>query len=133
MKKLFKYGLAIIRNNKLLLCQHEGFDDLIMPGGKKEGNETFEEGLSREISEELNAELVTNSLLYFGKFEDVAAGKKDTIIEMEVYLGKVEGQIRPSHEIKKVVWFNPNDDWELLSAIVKNKILPALMKKGYIK
>ncbi len=135
MKTLFKYGLAFIQNNKLLLCKPHAFDDLILPGGLKEGEETFEEGLQREAYEELgkSAVIKEGSLEYLGKFEDIAAGRSDTTVEIELYMGDVEGELVPSSEIKDLIWFPADGDKEALSPIIKNKILPFLVARGYME
>lgn len=125
---MYKYGLAVIEDGKLLLCRPYAFDDLIMPGGIKEGEESHIEGLRREVREELgeSAILDTNSLRYIGNYYDVAAGKTDRIVEIELYGGRVSGELVASSEIKELVWFSPKDDWSQLSPIIRNKILPAL-------
>lgn len=141
MKRLFKYGLAIIRNNKLLVLEpHEtstfkkGKNSYcLMPGGVVEGNETPEECLKREVKEELGVEVDAKSLKFLGNFEDIAAGKKDTIIEEDVYIGEIIGEPKPRSEIQKIIWFGKNDDEKILSPIIRNKILPALIEKGYLK
>lgn len=135
MRKLFKYGLAFIKNNKLLVCKPYAFDDYILPGGIREGNETFFEGLDREIKEELgpNAQLDCSSLRYLGTFEDLAAGRKDVMVTIELYLGVVRGELTASDEIKELIWFSSTDDRSLLSAIIRNKILPALEIRELIK
>jgi 8-oxo-dGTP diphosphatase len=141
MKRLFKYGLAIIRNNKLLVLEpyntstfKKGKDSYcLMPGGVVEGNETPEECLKREIREELDVDINMKSLKFLGNFADVAAGKKDTIIEQDVYVGEIIGEPKPCSEIQKIIWFSKNDDRRILSPIIRNKILPALIEKGYLK
>lgn len=134
MKTLFKYGLALIQNNKLLLCKPYAFDDLILPGGLKEEEETFEEGLQREAYEELgeSAIIKKGSLEFLGKFEDIAAGRSDTTVEIELYLGDIEGELVPSSEIKELVWFPVDGDKKALSPIIRNKILPFLVSRGYL-
>lgn len=133
MKTLFKSSLAIIRNNKLLLLREFEQDKLITPGGQIEDNESAIESLKREMMEELGTEIDTNSLKYIGKFEDIAAGKKDTKINIQLFLGEVVGEMKPANEIKELIWFGKNDDWNTLSPMLKNKILPTLIEKGYIK
>ena len=135
MKTLFKYGLALIRDNKLLVCRPYAFDDYILPGGIREGEETYSQGLDREIKEELgpNAQLNGDSLKYVGCFEDLAAGRKDVLVRIELYLGEVEGELVASDEIKELIWFSPSDDRSLLSAIIRNKILPELERRELLK
>ena len=134
MKKLFKYGLAFIKNNKILLCKPFAFDQLILPGGIREAEENYILCLKREIKEELgsNAILDVKSLRYLGNFMDLAAGRENTLVEIELYLGKVNGHIQPSSEIKELIWFSTIDKKNVLSRIIKNKILPELIIRGYL-
>jgi len=135
MKKLYKYGVAIISDNRLLLCRPFAFRDLIIPGGIREGEENHITNLIRETSEELGdqAKLVLSSLEYLGNFEDVAAGRSDAIVEIELYKAKIDGTLKASSEIAELVWFDPRTMHAQLSPIVKNKILPFLITRGLLK
>ena len=135
IRHIYKFGLAFIKNNKLLLCEPFAFKDLILPGGIIEGNETVSENLKREIREELGdgAALDVGSLQYLDTFEDYAAGRTNVIVEIKLYLGNVFGPIKASSEIKELHWFGISDDWNRLSRIIKNKILPYLIKNKLIK
>ena len=134
MKKIFKYGLAFIKNNKILLCKPFAFEQLILPGGIKEGKENHISCLKREITEELGSKAVLdiNSLMYLGNFVNSAAGRKNTLVEIELYLGKVNGHIKSSSEIKELIWFSAIGKKDVLSPIIKNNILPELINKGYL-
>ena len=135
MKYIYKIGLVVIQDNRLLLCEPVAFKDLILPGGIKEGDESYIDNLLREVREELgeNAILNTESLKYLGNFEDVAAGKSERVVEIELYQGLISGALTPSSEIKDLHWFSKNDDPRRLSAIIRNKILPFLIENGYIQ
>lgn len=134
MTRLYKYGLAVIKNNKLLLCEPHAFADLILPGGIKEADENHVENLLREVNEELGsgAILDVSSLKYLGNFEDRAAGRTERTVEIELYVGNVSGSLQPSMEIKCLHWFSLKDDRSRLSAIIRNKILPCLIKNHLI-
>lgn len=129
---MYKIGLAHIRNNRLLLCRPFAFDPLILPGGLKKTGESPVENLMRQIVEELGggAHLETSSLRYLGNFSDFAAGKTERIVEIELYSGELSGTLVASSEIQELKWFSPTDDWETLSPIIKNKILPFLIQNG---
>lgn len=135
MKSIYKYGVAVISDNKLLLCRPFAFPDLIMPGGIKEGAEDHISNLIRETREELGpqAELVVSSLEYLGNFEDVAAGRSDATVEIELYKGEVGGTLNPSSEIAELVWYDPRSMQGQLSPIVKNKILPFLIERRLLR
>lgn len=133
MLTLEKYGLAVIRNSRLLLCRPRAYRDLIMPGGLREAGETPAAGLAREVTEEMgpDARLLEPTLRRLGVFEDDAAGPIDARVRIELYAGEVEGHLVPSAEIQELVWFDPvNDDLAELSAIVRNQIVPALQALG---
>jgi 8-oxo-dGTP diphosphatase len=131
-EQIFKYALATVRHRRLLLCRPHAFPDLIMPGGIREEGEDHVTGLRREIKEELgdHAEVVTTSLQFLGHFEDVAAGRVNTRVAMDVYLGDVTGQLVASSEILELIWFQRDDDPRLLSAIVRNQVIPSLVERG---
>lgn len=128
---IYKFGLVVIENNRLLLCQPYAFDDLILPGGMKEGSETHIQNLTREIREELGEEalLDESSVTYLGRFEDIAAGRTQRLVEIDLYLGKISGPLKASSEIKILHWFSPDDDPSRLSPIIRNRILPFLIER----
>jgi 8-oxo-dGTP pyrophosphatase MutT (NUDIX family) len=135
MRKIYKYGLIVISNNKLLLCRPIAFPDLITPGGIKEGNEDHITNLIRETREELgiDAQLIVPSLQYLGNFYDIAAGRNECIVEIELYSGTVDGDLHASSEIKELIWYQPNLTQDKLSPIVQNKIIPFLIKKKLLE
>ena len=134
IRRIYKFGLATIRKNRLLLCEPFAFKDLILPGGIIEGDETHVDNLLREVEEELGnkAILDINSLIYLGHFQDFAAGRTNVIVEIHLYLGNLKGRLKASSEIKKLNWFSPSDDKATLSQIIRNKILPFLIENNYL-
>ena len=86
----------------------------------------------REIKEEHDCDVIRSSLQYFGDFEDVAANEPNTLICMKVYIGKVKGEPKISSEIEEMRWFGREDNPRILSPIIRNRILPALLKKKII-
>lgn len=127
-ERLYKFGLATIRDGRLLLCRPYAFPDLIMPGGVRENEEGHVEGLLREVREELGANAVLDecTLCWFGHYSDVAAGRENTVIEMDVYTGNLSGRLQASSEIAELVWFGREDDQRLLSPVIRNQIWPAI-------
>jgi 8-oxo-dGTP pyrophosphatase MutT (NUDIX family) len=133
-QKIYKIGLIVIKDNRLLLCEPYAFSDLILPGGVKEGDESHVDNLVREVFEELgpDAILEIDTLEYLGNFEDLAAGRPGRTVEIELYAGSINGDIVPSSEIKEIHWFSKDDDHSRLSVIIRNKILPFLIENKYI-
>jgi len=135
MRRIHKFGLIVIRDNKVLLCRPHAFPDLITPGGIKEGDEDHVTNLLRETVEELgnDSQLDVGSLRYLGKFEDLAAGRTDVIVEIDLYIGDLKGALIASSEIESLIWYGLGDEVGPLSAVVKNKIIPFLLDSKLLK
>jgi 8-oxo-dGTP diphosphatase len=128
-----KIGLAVIRNNKLLILRNAQTQLFLMPGGKVEQGEAPLDTLAREINEELGCSLSTQAIKYLGKFKDWAANDPGRQVIIDLYIGEIEGDILINNEIEELKWFDPNiDRMDILSAIVRNKILPFLIDKGLL-
>lgn len=54
-KEVKKARLISIKDNKILVCNYNGY--LMLPGGKLDDTESFNEGLKREIKEEIGVEI----------------------------------------------------------------------------
>jgi 8-oxo-dGTP diphosphatase len=132
MNKLVKCGLVIHRDNKFLINRKRGTKLFLMPGGKPKAGEAPEDCLARELKEEHNVELVRESVKIFGEFEDVAANEPDTIISIKLYTGEIIGEPTVNAEVEEQRWFGKKDDPEILSPIIKNKIVPALINAEII-
>jgi ADP-ribose pyrophosphatase YjhB (NUDIX family) len=128
VRTIEKIGLVVISDRKLLLCKPKAFPDLILPGGMVEGTEDASANLLRETREELgpDSSLDLDSLAYIGTVQDVAAGRKDTIVRIQLFLGELRGPIQASSEIQELVWFDPQAADPNLSAVVKNRVIPLL-------
>ncbi len=132
MNKIVKFGLVIKRNDKFLINRKYGTKLFLMPGGKPKADESIENCLIREIKEEHNVDVIEKSLHFFGEFEDTAANEPNTIISMGVYTGEIIGEPSINSEIEEQRWFGRNDNHDILSPIIKNKILPTLIRNNII-
>ncbi len=133
MKKIHKAALALIRDNKVLMAKNFYTDKYYIPGGTIEKNETTIETLIREIKEELSVDVIKDSIEYLGTYEDIATTHPDSIVQIRLYLGEVEGELKPDSEVEKLGWFGKDDDWEILGSVAKTKIMPVLLQKGLIR
>ncbi len=105
MNQLISVGWLYRKGNKLLCVKSKGKDKFFIPGGKLEVGETYEEGLQREIREELNIELIPNSIQYLFSVTDIAYGLENTQLTMFCYIADFNGDIAPSSEIETAKWF----------------------------
>lgn len=105
-----KLTLIILNDRKVLFVRSKNKDVWYSPGGKREGSETDEQALKREIKEELDVDLLVDTLEYYGTFEAQAHGKPEgTMAKITCYTGKFEGEVKPQSEIEEYTWFTSSD------------------------
>ncbi|QQS15279.1 MAG: NUDIX domain-containing protein [Candidatus Moraniibacteriota bacterium] len=133
-----KIGLLVLNKErtKFLVCEKDKnnvTNDYIMPGGQF-FEDSIEECLKNEIKEELDCEINFNTLQFIGEYIDIAAGVPTKEVSIQLYQGDLIGDPTPSSEIKFVHWVGKNDASNTrLSPIVKNKIIPDLLKRSILK
>lgn len=135
-----KIGLLVLSDNakKFLVCEPgDHYTDkrviqYLMPGGQLEEKSDVE-CLQREIKEELDCAVDINSLQFIGEYNDVAATPgRDVMIRL--YKGVLIGIPQPSSEIGALHWVGQEDlNNQKVSPIIRNKIIPDLLKRGIIK
>ena len=105
-----------------------------MPGGQLDESENDVKCLVREIDEELAVKTDETSFRYINEYIDVAAGDSTKDVSIKLYKGKIIGKPKPSAEIIKFHWIGKDDlSHPRLSPVIKNKILPDLIKKNILK
>ncbi len=133
-----KIGLLVLNDDatEILVCQKSPDNvtaQYIMPGGQFEES-SHQECLQREIQEELSCDIDLDSLELIGDYEDIAAGHTDRTVHMVLYQGRLIGTPVPSSEIKQIHWIGAKDiDNPLISAIIRNKIIPDLISRNVLR
>lgn len=131
MQVIDKVAYIYMQDKKILSSLSKGKDTYYIPGGKREGNETDEETLIREVKEELSVDILKKTISYYGTFEAQAHGKKEGIIvKMTCYTADYEGQMKPDSEIQEIRWLT-SKDMDKISPVDK-LIFKDLLAKGYI-
>lgn len=101
-----KLALIHIQNRQILMTLTKGKDTYYIPGGKREGNETDEEALSREVEEELSVKIKNETIRHYGTFEAQAHGKPlGTIVRMTCYQADFVGELKPNSEIQDIAYY----------------------------
>lgn len=125
-----KVGGIILKDKKILVQRkNNGREECIIPGGKREGEETDFETLKRELKEELDVELIKIELI--GGYDDIAVFS-DKKIHVETYLVEISGEITPKNEIKEAIWIDRNYEKEgiKVGSILGKHVIPKLIEKG---
>ncbi|MBP9820099.1 NUDIX domain-containing protein [Candidatus Woesebacteria bacterium] len=101
-----KLAFIFIKNRQILMTLSKGKDTYYIPGGKREGNETDIEALSREVEEELTVKIIPTTVKHYGTFEAQAHGKPEgTIVRMTCYEADFTGELQPSSEIQDIAYY----------------------------
>lgn len=110
-------GAIILRDNQVMLVKRgrePEKDKLDLPGGFLELDETFEQGVRRELKEELGVEL--RELKYFNSVFDkyMFDGVNDHIIVVNFIVSLEDDQIIPADDIVEAKYYDlenlPSDD-----------------------
>lgn len=110
MKEIDKVALIYIENNKILVTLSRGKHTYYLPGGKREENESDSETLIRECKEELNINIIEETIKYYGTFKAQAHGKAEEIlVKMTCYIAEFDGEIEASSEIQEINWLDYSD------------------------
>jgi 8-oxo-dGTP diphosphatase len=126
-RQITKVGLAVMKDDCLLLVRKKGSTFYILPGGKPESGETDVQTLSREIDEELGCTVDAGRLTFLGAFSDAAAGMPGVEITIRLYAGDLVGTPSPHAEIDTVLWWTLRKQEDAtLAPSLRNSILPFL-------
>tara|TARA_R110000796_G_scaffold67449_5_gene154782 strand:- start:31817 stop:32632 length:816 start_codon:yes stop_codon:yes gene_type:complete len=99
-----------IENFQILSTRSKGRNKYYIPGGKREEGESDHTTLLREIKEELQVDVLLDSLEFIGVFEAQADNHKPGIlVRMTCYSGNYLGKLVPDSEIEELVWLNYED------------------------
>ena len=112
-----KIAWIFIENRRILSTKSFGKDKYYLPGGKREGDETDQQTLVREIKEELNVVINQQSINYFATFKAQAHGHAPNIlVQMTCYKADYFGTLQARSEIEEIKWLQYSDR-EHISAV----------------
>lgn len=135
-----KIGILILNEDKtgFLVCEpgdkylEKSVTQYLMPGGQLT-EDSIEECIKNETKEELDTEVDFKTLKFIGDYIDVAATSPDKDVSIKLYEAKLLGNPKPSSEIGALHWIGKDDiSNEKVSPIIRNKIIPDLIKRKII-
>ncbi|MFA6198594.1 MAG: NUDIX domain-containing protein [Patescibacteria group bacterium] len=133
-----KIGVLILNEDatKFLVCEvHPRVlpPTYLMPGGVFH-EDSIEECIANEIKEELDSAVDTSTIEFIGEYIDVAATNPDKTVAIQLYKGALLNEPKPSSEVKQLHWIGKEgENLEVVSPIIRNKIIPDLIKRGILK
>lgn len=110
---------------RVLLVRKRGTQAFMQPGGKRESGEGDLDALARELREELGCCFDAASARPLGRAQALAANEPGHLIEAELYIVTLEGEIVPAAEIDAVMWTDPANFSDLaLAPLTKDVVMP---------
>lgn len=102
-----KLAFIFIKDKKVLVTLSIGKGAWYIPGGKREGEESDIEALTREVKEELSVDLKPKTIKYYGTFVAQAYGKPIGVkVRMTCYAAGFSGTFKANSEIGKIDFFD---------------------------
>jgi len=127
-----KIAWIYTEDGKILSTLSKGKNTFYIPGGKREGNESDYETLVREIKEELNVDIVLDTVEYLSVYEAQSHGAAEgVIVRMTCYSAEYKGDLRASSEIERFEWHTTSDIKKVSE--VDKIIYQDLFSKGLIE
>ena len=130
-------GLIFNEAGQLLVLRKKTIDnrkECILPGGKREKNESDEQTLIRELTEELGVEI--RELKYYKQYLDKAIFEEGEDFQQTTYITKLKtNNIAVRNEIKEALWIDLNYEKNgiVCNPTLKFKIIPDLKNDGFLK
>lgn len=130
-------ALIFNEEGELLVLRKKTVDnrkECILPGGKREQNESDEQTLRRELLEELGTEI--KELNYYKQYLDKAIFEEGEDFRQTTYITRLESNnIEVRNEIKEALWIDLDYEEKgiLCNPTLKLKIIPDLKKDGFFR
>ncbi|MFJ5923218.1 NUDIX domain-containing protein [Kitasatospora sp. NPDC092948] len=99
-----------LEGGRILCARPRGKDVFYIPGGKREGDETDLQTLTREIAEELTVAIRPDTVAHVGTYHaDAHPTGGGPTVRMACYRAEYTGTLAASSEIEDVEWFGYAD------------------------
>jgi 8-oxo-dGTP pyrophosphatase MutT (NUDIX family) len=119
-------AVIVDAHGRTLLVRKRGTSAFMQAGGKVGPDESPAEALAREIREELDCGLA-GPPVPLGCFRAPAANEPGLIVEAELFVVALDGDISPAAEIEDAIWHDPADLVSLtLAPLTRDHVLPLI-------
>ena len=130
-------GTMFFQNDAVLIVKPRNKSTYQMVGGKVELGETPFEASVREAYEELGNKVILDrtKFEFVMDFKEIATSDQKTEIHFYVfkYNGDLIGELTPSCEIEKFLWYQSENSNIILSNTLRREVIPYCLTKKLIK
>ena len=114
----------------VLFARSHGENLFYCPGGKREGDETDEIALIREVLQETCGVLIPETIKHMHTFVGPAHKQPDAELQMKCYTARHQSELRPASEVDELAWFTTADMHR--TTVMGQEILSWLHEQGLI-
>jgi len=117
----------------LLTVRKRGTQAWMLPGGKRDGDETPLQALVRELQEELQLTMVAADFAPLGQFSAIAANEAATQVHAHVLVAHAPLQqtVQAAAEIAGVQWLELDQPLpDTLAPLLRSQVIPALLARN---
>ncbi len=123
---MIRIAAAVIVDDRgrTLLVRKRGTAAFMQAGGKLGSGEAPFDALRREIKEELGCDMAA-APRPLGRFRAPAANEAGSIVEADLFMVELVGDILPGGEIEDAAWHDPDDRVSrTLAPLTRDHVLP---------
>ena len=121
-----RVALFDIKNKKILMTYKPEVGAYFTPGGRVEEGDDSIESLRQEIRMKLDCEI--ENIKFFKTFRGTNDTTGEPFYQM-CYFGKIVGKMKPRNGVTKVKWVDKTAKGTPIRPMMKDKIIPTLVKK----
>lgn len=118
---------------QLLTVRKRGTQAWMLPGGKRDGDETPLQALLRELQEELQLDMAAQDFAPLGTFSATAANEVDTQVHAHVFVAPAPLQhaVQPAAELAALQWLALDQPLpDTLAPLLRSQVIPALRARA---
>ena len=123
-------GLALVRDDRVLLVRRSGTDRFVLPGGSIRAGESTSLSVIHDVADELGVPITSYDFDLLGIYAAPSVTQPGTLVEATIYAGALEEADlwSPRGDLDAARWEPLDSEAEDLSPLVRHHVLPALLE-----
>ena len=123
-------GLALVRDDRVLLVRKSGTDRFVLPGGSIRAGESTSLSVIHDVADELGVPVTSYDFDLLGIYAAPSVTQPGTLVEVTIYAAALEEADLwvPQGDLDAARWEPLDSEAEDLSPLVRHHVLPALLE-----
>jgi 8-oxo-dGTP diphosphatase len=123
-------GLALVRDDRVLLVRKSGTAHFVLPGGPIRFGESTSLSVIHDVADELGVPVTSYDFDLLGIYAAPSVTQPGTLVEATIYAGALnEADLwSPQGDLDAARWEPLSSEAEDLSPLVRHHVLPALLE-----